>query len=734
MVEKKKGILYTACGRWFPSFDEAVREVQEKNPVRRQQAMEGIVELHLGKYKSLQSSPDVPASMDLTARMPPVYDQASRGTCAANAAIALYEYFTDRKWRFSVQYLYERMKRYEQQERKLAAIEYLKGEDFSDPAMEVYVKEAEAMEKGLREKYRVAERLATEPQPVTKEDVARRLYNMAIEMDSGSNFRMVKEVLVNYGVCTYDKWPYARRQLDELALVTDYNNRYLPPGADEDAKSHRLVEDFHILQSPNNVEEIKRYLSGAGGNRPMPVLVGVWCDEKNSFEVPGCDEIVVKSFECSYETVPKPTRGQDGIVVYRPAIDQKTVSPDLETEKDYPDMKLYVAKYGFGGSHAMVLTGYEDNAAFPGGGFFIVRNSWGADWGDGGYGKISYAYIELFCVMSATIVQKMSNYIGTGYGGVTSCDPVATCLSDIPDDLKIYIRTAEKDFKDSHGVISIPKGKRIIVDEDDLAELDNELNRKKFRDRGYSWRGKVVSSKGDGENGGKKIVSSQEAGRFFSGIESGLKRLPFAFPVVGSIKKVGLFLSHPKVEKVMCVEDYTARLGEKFKIYDVTGGKFRVRVAVVYLSSNENAGETSEKVRELLGEYDSQQRFSRADCRLTVIGATGCIAEQVLAYANHEDIRIVADGYVTGKGWRPHAAEMKDRAWYEWLKRLVPNMPGEWTRALADEWQSIADSINGHVTLGKLTERVDLPLEVLGALLGEFLPDYKVKGDKVIKA
>jgi hypothetical protein len=71
-----------------------------------------------------------------------------------------------------------------------------------------------------------------------------------------------------------------------------------------------------------------------------------------------------------------------------------------------------VRKYGnitvpFGGEvaervgHAVALVGYEDNAQYAGGGYFIVRNSWGDNWGTHsvfgpGYGTIPYRYIEKF--------------------------------------------------------------------------------------------------------------------------------------------------------------------------------------------------------------------------------------------------------------------------------------------------------------------------------------------------
>jgi hypothetical protein len=50
------------------------------------------------------------------------------------------------------------------------------------------------------------------------------------------------------------------------------------------------------------------------------------------------------------------------------------------------------------GGHAVLLAGYQDSPSSPGGGYFIVRNSWGLTWGSqspygAGYGTIPYQYI-----------------------------------------------------------------------------------------------------------------------------------------------------------------------------------------------------------------------------------------------------------------------------------------------------------------------------------------------------
>ncbi len=48
------------------------------------------------------------------------------------------------------------------------------------------------------------------------------------------------------------------------------------------------------------------------------------------------------------------------------------------------------------GGHAILIVGYIDSHAGVDSAYFIVRNSWGADWGDNGYGYLPLEYIERY--------------------------------------------------------------------------------------------------------------------------------------------------------------------------------------------------------------------------------------------------------------------------------------------------------------------------------------------------
>ncbi len=75
--------------------------------------------------------------------------------------------------------------------------------------------------------------------------------------------------------------------------------------------------------------------------------------------------------------------------------------PLVTTMAVYQDFYLYyrsgVYSYTSGsyvGSHAIVIVGYQDDATYPGGGYFRVKNSWGTSWGEAGFFRIAYSELN----------------------------------------------------------------------------------------------------------------------------------------------------------------------------------------------------------------------------------------------------------------------------------------------------------------------------------------------------
>jgi len=121
-------------------------------------------------------------------------------------------------------------------------------------------------------------------------------------------------------------------------------------------------------------------------------------------------------------------------------------------------------------SHAVLITGYQDDSSTPGGGFFIARNSWGESWANhspvsmnglamNGHALIPYSYIQHY-----------------------ACDAFTGP--------KIFIgRTLKKEARDCNDR-KCPAGIAILDNPnypEDFME-DTQDNRKKFREYNFVWQ------------------------------------------------------------------------------------------------------------------------------------------------------------------------------------------------------------------------------------------------------
>ena len=320
-----------------------------------------------GRYRPPARRP--PASVSLVDRMPPViYQQALRGTCVANAVTALLEYYGDCKTRLSVQYLYSATKEIEREglERNLAHVRT--GEPL-DPGFESVLHAQLQQLRLMANANGGMDAPAVQPYLQRFEDALRARF----EAEGGSLLRSCFKAVETKGVCRHALWPYAAAAATPVFGKPEAT--VFPPGTHEDAQKRRILSGLYLLGTPNNVDEIRGILAGVNGRRPMPVCVTV-----DTFD--GCDG------------------GTFAIPATHEAGGQ------------------LVSAVPWQGRHGLLLVGYEDEAAYAGGGYFIVRNSYGEEWGEGGYGKMPYAYLECFALEAGTILQSMVDYAGDGYDGM----------------------------------------------------------------------------------------------------------------------------------------------------------------------------------------------------------------------------------------------------------------------------------------------------------------------------
>lgn len=163
------------------------------------------------------------------------------------------------------------------------------------------------------------------------------LYKRCKERDGipnqeGTYPRTVMAVLKNLGVCTEGTMPYSEMSWPALPSV--------PTKADKEASQFKIGAYARIT----TMDEVKQAIVKDG-----PVLAAV---------------LVCQSF----------MDAADGIIPV----------PGSGGTEDY-----------IRGGHAIAVVGFDDNMKAKGyTGFFEIRNSWGPDWGDDGYGWIPYDFFN----------------------------------------------------------------------------------------------------------------------------------------------------------------------------------------------------------------------------------------------------------------------------------------------------------------------------------------------------
>jgi len=166
------------------------------------------------------------------------------------------------------------------------------------------------------------------------------------------------QALQDYGICSEADWPY-----NPNPISGNEEQGHPPPEILEKAKAYCIRK--YVFLWPRDVQHLKAHLAGG-----YPIAFTV------------------------------PTFGYwNAIMITRTGAIRMPMSPEGTRN---PIAWLESA-------HAMCLVGYQDDESVPGGGYFIVRNSWGTGWAsqcpDGsGYGWLPYDYLQKYGLTAFTAV------------------------------------------------------------------------------------------------------------------------------------------------------------------------------------------------------------------------------------------------------------------------------------------------------------------------------------------
>ena len=234
--------------------------------------------------------------------------------------------------------------------------------------------------------------------------------------EDGTSLDTVQEALYEDGICEEVFWPYNSAPKNDEDGNLDAGQGPAPENAIKNALDHKLV--CRAL-SPNSVRQYRKVLAEG-----KPVVIGVttfdsWTRNRMTEET-------------GYVPMPYMQKNENGEWVL------------LEEPM---------------GGHAMCIVGYVDNASFPGGGYFIVRNSWGQGWASeceegAGHALMPYRYIAWFTNSAFTISEQVDKG-----GSILKTESIL--FETLPPNLRPFARILDHEARDYRGVL-LPKGTCVL--------------------------------------------------------------------------------------------------------------------------------------------------------------------------------------------------------------------------------------------------------------------------------
>lgn len=331
---------------------------------------------------------------------------------------------------------------------------------------------------------------------------------------AGTYIHTAMTVFAQYGVCPESVWHYNPRQKGSEGQGPP------PPSARDAAQPYRLPSARTV--ESGLVPHYKHILAGEDGVPGMPITFGV---------------LVFDSWYRSAET-----RRTGKITLPLPG----------ETHA---------------GGHAMCVVGYVDDEGAPGGGYFIVRNSWGAEWASEspeapGHALMPYEYVESYAMDAFT------GPLASSAGETTPEYP----------EWRDYIRVLDKDGRDVEERL-LKRGTRVIAHprHPDAFFEDTPENRQRFLLLDRAWTPEARQSlwfpaRRDWPAEFTQELAHVQAAReaFFKPVEENLKTsVGTHFPDVNLPSLASLLPWQPTIRRFSLEADLSAELASD--LLDATG-------------------------------------------------------------------------------------------------------------------------------------------------------------------
>ena len=259
--------------------------------------------------------------------------------------------------------------------------------------------------------------------------------------EAGTFVHTAMSALSTMGVCPRETWPYNPEQ-----ILGDESQGPAPDEAREQATSFVMLNSRAV--APNCVNHYKHVLAGTDGLGGMPVVIA--CLVFNSW--------------------------------FRSAATHQTGKITMPLPGEQP----------LGGGHAMLIVGYQDDSSVPGGGYFIVRNSWSERWASAspevpGHALMPYAYVERYVAEAFSGQATVTNHSE----GSPTTEAVVPAGAPLPFEQE-YVTTLRRDVRDIEGKL-LCAGTRVIRHPEAPSEVmaDTPANRKTFEQQHHAWSDQV---------------------------------------------------------------------------------------------------------------------------------------------------------------------------------------------------------------------------------------------------